>query len=71
MSSINMYKLVNIKCRSSVPHLLLLGRRRHYSIIDGQMALTRWAGPGMTLKSTAQARHSSFLLVPVPGTART
>jgi hypothetical protein len=35
------------------------------------MALTRWAGPGTTLKSTAQARHGPFLLVPVPGTART
>jgi hypothetical protein len=35
------------------------------------MALTRWAGPGTALKSTTLARHDTFLLVPVPGTART
>jgi hypothetical protein len=39
--------------------------------IDGQMALTRWAGPGTALKSTAQAQHGPFLSVPVPGTAHT
>jgi hypothetical protein len=38
-------------------------------VIVGQMALTRWAGPGTALKSTALARHGTFLLV--PGTART
>jgi hypothetical protein len=39
--------------------------------IVGQMALTRRAGPGTALKSTAPARHGTVLLVPVPGTART
>jgi len=35
-----------------------------------QMALTRWAGTGTALKSTAQARPGPACFVPVPGTAR-
>jgi hypothetical protein len=38
--------------------------------IDGHLALTRWASPGTTRKSTAQARPGPTSILLVPGMSR-
>jgi hypothetical protein len=51
--------------RGWLPALASSSTRLLAVYIDGQKVLTRWVGPDTALKSTAQSRHGTFLLVPV------